>query len=169
MSARLAYRFGDFLVEPATQQFWCAGERRDIDPEALRLLAFLVEHPEQDFTTSDIRTNLWPSQNFLDGERSLNHAVSHLREALNESLAKPRYLARTEGGGYRFIHPVRVGKNEPDLALASAGATMTPASLKPNVPQFANRRRFFIFVIAAQLLAFALMFFLFIHVIRQGR
>jgi DNA-binding winged helix-turn-helix (wHTH) protein len=161
MPGRIAYRFGDFVVEPATSQFWCAGERREIDPDALRMLAFLVEHPDRDFTSAEMRSHLWPAANFLDGQRNLDGAATRLREALHDSLTSPRFFARLDGGGYRFVHPVRSGMNEPDLALASSGATMTPMSLTP--PAIAPRRwrRFMLVVVVVQLAVFGLMFYLF--------
>jgi DNA-binding winged helix-turn-helix (wHTH) protein len=169
MPDRIAYRFGDFLVEPATSQFWCAGVRQEIDPDALRLLAFLIEHADSSFTSAELRSKLWPSANFLDGQRNLDGAAARLREALDDSLTAPRFLSRLDGGGYRFVHPVRAGMNEPDLALASSGATMTPMSLTP--PAIAPRRwrRFMLLVVVVQLAVFGLMFYLFRMLMIQFR
>lgn len=164
MSDRIAYRFGEFLLEPATSQFWRAGERRPIDPDALRLLAFLVQHEGAGFTSAELRTNLWPSSNFLDGERLLDGAATRLRDALNDSLTSPRYFTRLDGGGYKFIHPVRTGLNEADLRLASSGATLKRASLDSSAPQPRRMRRFLFVVIAVQLAVFALMVLLFFRI-----
>jgi DNA-binding winged helix-turn-helix (wHTH) protein len=155
---RRVYRFGEFVVEPSTAQLWRNGQRLEIDPEALRLLAYLVENPETDLASADLRLRLWPAANFLDGERSLTTAADRLRETLNDSRANPRYLARLEGGGYRFVHPVRAGMNEPDLALLSRGATMQSAPLL-TAPKFAPRVKKVIFIaLAIQLLVMLAMF-----------
>lgn len=164
MSDRIAYRFGEFLVETATSQLWCAGERRQIDREALRLLSLLVEHEGRAFTSAELRSRLWPSAGFLDGERLLNGAATRLRETLSDSLTSPRYFTRLDGGGYMFIHPVRRGLNEPDLSLASAGATMTQGMHSASAPQPRRMRRFIFVVIAVQLAVFALMILLFYRI-----
>lgn len=164
MSDRIAYRFGEFLVEPATSQLWCAGERRQIDPEALRLLSLLVEHEGSAFASAELRSRLWPSAAFVDGERLLDGAATRLRETLNDSLTSPRYFTRLDGGGYKFIHPVRRGMNEPDLGLASAGATMTQGTHPSSTSQPRRMRRFMFVVIAVQLAVFALMILLFYRI-----
>ncbi len=172
MSARIAYRFGEFIVEPATSQFWHAGVRREIDPEALRILALLVRHPEVEFTSAEVRSQLWPSANFLDGERSLDGAATRLREALEDSLTSPRYFERLDGGGYRFIHPVRTGSDEPDLGLASAGATMGAAVARSGLGLPARSRKFMLIVVVLQIaafVAFVVLALVFRHIMMQGR
>jgi DNA-binding winged helix-turn-helix (wHTH) protein len=164
MAARIAYRFGEFLVEPATSQFWHAGVRREIDPEALRLLDWLVRHPEMEFTSAELRAQLWPAANFLDGERSLDGAATRPREALGDSLTAPRYFKRFDGGGYRFIHPVRTGSDEPELWLAPAGATMGAGVGVPG-----RARRFILIAVALQLAVFVAMALLVWRIGTQGR
>jgi len=161
MSDRIAYRFGEFVVEPVSSQLWRAGTQVEIDPEALRLLSHLVQQPGTEFTSAELRSALWPSANFLDGERNLDGAATRLRHALGDSLASPRFFSRLNGGGYKFIHPVRTGVNEPDLRLASLGATTRRPSLDSSTPR-PRRTRWFIFVvIAVQLAVFVLMVLLF--------
>jgi DNA-binding winged helix-turn-helix (wHTH) protein len=166
---RIAYRFGEFVVEPETSQLWFAGSPKEIDPEALRLLALLVENQGRGFSSAELHSILWPSANFMDAEWSLDGAANSLREALGDSLTSPLYFSRMDGGGYQFIHPVRKGFNEPDLGMASMGATMEPGL--PSLPTAVPRRwrRLMLIVVILQLAAFVVMFVVFRMLVAPAR
>ena len=63
----------------------------------------LLERPGQIITRDELRRELWPSDVFVDFERSLNSAVQRLRSALHDSAQQPRYIETSPTQGYRFI------------------------------------------------------------------
>ena len=53
------------------------------------MLALLLEHPGRLVTRDELRRGLWPSNTFVDFDRSLNKAVNRLREALGRLRREP--------------------------------------------------------------------------------
>src|SRR5438128_4736608 len=56
-------------------------------------------------TRDELRNRLWPSDTFVDFERSLNTAVKKLRDAVDDSARTPRFIETLPRRGYRFIGP----------------------------------------------------------------
>ena len=54
----------------------------------------------------ELRERLWPSETFVNFERSLNAAVAKLRQVLADSAEQPRYVETVARRGYRFVAPV---------------------------------------------------------------
>ena len=63
----------------------------------------LLERPGQVISREDLKRELWPSDVFVNYERSLNSAVQKLRSALRDTSRKPRYIETLPREGYRFI------------------------------------------------------------------
>lgn len=76
--------------------------------QPMELLIFLVSRKGQMVSREDIVGKLWHSGLFVDTGSNINHAVRKIRAALNDNVAKPRFLETVVGKGYRFIGPVRV-------------------------------------------------------------
>ena len=57
-------------------------------------------------TRERLRDLLWPSDTFVDFERSLNAAVAKLRQALHDLADHPVYIETVSRKGYRFIAPI---------------------------------------------------------------
>lgn len=76
--------------------------------QPMELLIFLVSRKGQMVSREDIVAKLWHSGLFVDTGSNINHAVRKIRAALNDNVAKPRFLETVVGKGYRFIGPVRV-------------------------------------------------------------
>ena len=70
-------------------------ERRDV-------LAMLLEHPGAVVTREEMRQKLWPADTFVDFEHGLNSAVARLRETLNDSAERPRFVETLPRRGYRY-------------------------------------------------------------------
>src|SRR5258708_37862601 len=63
----------------------------------------LVEHPGEIVTRDERRQPIWPADTFVDFEQGLYNAVRRLRDALNDSADKPRFIETLSRRGYRFI------------------------------------------------------------------
>ena len=53
-----------------------------------------------------MRTALWPEDTFVDFEHGVNTAVKKLRQALEDSAERPKFIETLPKVGYRFIIPV---------------------------------------------------------------
>src|SRR5207244_11600718 len=83
--------------------------RLHIQDQTLRILTALLDRPGEVVTREDLRESLWPSDTFVDFERSLNAAVAKLRQVLADSAEHPRFVETVSRRGYRFIAPVEPG------------------------------------------------------------
>jgi TolB-like protein/Tfp pilus assembly protein PilF len=71
-----------------------------------QVLKVLLELPGEVVTREQLRQRLWPSDVFVDFDRSLNKAIVKLREVLGDSADSPRFIETLPKTGYRFIAPV---------------------------------------------------------------
>ena len=70
------------------------------------MLAALADRPGELITRDEIRRILWPNETVVEFDHSINTAVKRIRNALNDSSGKPRYVETLPRRGYRFIAPV---------------------------------------------------------------
>lgn len=69
-----------------------------------QILAMLVTRPGEVVSREDLRKELWGSDTAVDFEHGLNAAINKLRQALDDSAEKPRYIATAKARtrGLRF-------------------------------------------------------------------
>jgi DNA-binding winged helix-turn-helix (wHTH) protein len=106
-------RFGPFELDLATGELRKNGVRVRLQDQPLRILQALLETPGEMLTREQLRDRLWPSDTFVDFERSLNAAVAKLRQALGDSAEQPLYVETVARKGYRFVAPVTAAENSP--------------------------------------------------------
>jgi DNA-binding winged helix-turn-helix (wHTH) protein len=117
------WRFGQFEVDLSTGELRKNGLRLHIQDQPLRILGALLERAGDLVTREELRERLWPSETFVNFERSLNAAVAKLRQVLADSAEQPRYVETVARRGYRFVAPVEVS-----LAAREA-AELTPDAI----------------------------------------
>jgi DNA-binding winged helix-turn-helix (wHTH) protein/tetratricopeptide (TPR) repeat protein/TolB-like protein len=101
--APLHLRFGLYEVNLQKRELRKGGLRLRIPHQSFQILAMLLEKPGQLISREDLKRELWPSDVFVNYERSLNSAVQKLRSALRDTSRKPRYIETLPREGYRFI------------------------------------------------------------------
>jgi cholera toxin transcriptional activator len=74
--------------------------------QPFQLLLMLLERPSELVTREEMRRRLWGEDTFVDFDHGLSSAVNKIREALQDSASRPRYVETVPGKGYRFIAPV---------------------------------------------------------------
>jgi len=118
-------RFGAFEVDMYRGELRKHGIRIHIQEQPLRVLGMLLERPGELVTREALHRVLWDHNAFVDIEHNLNNAVARLREVLNDSAEKPRFIERLPRRGYRFLFPVEkddrsgeVGKETHESRLA---------------------------------------------------
>ncbi|MGA7079110.1 MAG: winged helix-turn-helix domain-containing protein [Terriglobales bacterium] len=101
--APLHVRFGLYEVNLQKRELRKGGLRLRVPHQSFQILVMLLERPGQVISREDLKRELWPSDVFVNYERSLNSAVQKLRSALRDTSRKPRYIETLPREGYRFI------------------------------------------------------------------
>lgn len=66
----------------------------------------MLERAGDIVTREELQTQIWPANTFVDFDHSLHNAIARIREVLDDSPEKPRYIESLPRRGYRFIAPV---------------------------------------------------------------
>ena len=101
-----AIRFGTFELDLAAGELRKNGLKIRLQEQPFRLLVLLVEQPGEVVSREEVREKLWPSDTYVDFDRSLNTAASKLRDALGDSATSPRFIETLPRRGYRFLASV---------------------------------------------------------------
>jgi Tol biopolymer transport system component/DNA-binding winged helix-turn-helix (wHTH) protein len=115
--------FGLFEVDLHAGELRKSGNRIRIQGQPFRVLAVLLERPNEVVTREELQQRLWGQQVTVDFDHSLGSAINKLREALGDSADNPTFIETLARKGYRFIAPVRIV--EPALAIPAVAATHT--------------------------------------------
>lgn len=102
-TASRVFQFGEFEVNEAVGELRKHGIRVKLHAQPFQVLVLLLERPGNLVSRKEIQQRLWGDQTYVDFDHSLNTAVNKIREALNDSASKPRYVETVPGKGYRFI------------------------------------------------------------------
>ena len=96
-------RFGKFELDLLRVNSAPTVEGLSFRSNLFRFLSALLERPGHLVTRNELKRRLWSSDTFVDFERSLNKAVNRLREVLEDSADRPRFIETLPRQGYRFI------------------------------------------------------------------
>jgi DNA-binding winged helix-turn-helix (wHTH) protein/tetratricopeptide (TPR) repeat protein len=103
---KLRYRFGLFDVNPADGSLTRQGKHVKLQEQPFKLLVLMLERPSEVVLREEIRQRLWPSDTFVDFDKSLGVAVTKLRDALGDEAGNPRFIETLPRRGYRFVAQV---------------------------------------------------------------
>jgi TolB-like protein len=98
-------RFGDFEVDLQAGELRKGAMKRRLSGQPFQVLAILLERPGEVIRREALQARLWPDT-VVDVDHGLNTAINKIREALNDSAEKPRFIETLPRRGYRFIAPV---------------------------------------------------------------
>lgn len=102
----LKFRFDAFEIDSRAKELRKHNTRLKLHRQSFDVLLMLVEKAGDVVTREDIRRKLWPEETFVDFEHSVNTAINKVRQALCDSVEKPRYVETVPRVGYRFLAPV---------------------------------------------------------------
>src|SRR5215469_3290853 len=105
-AAGRVFSFGVFEAHEAPAELRKHGVLIKLHAQPFQLLLMLLERPSEVVTRDEMRRRLWGEDTFVDFDHGLSSAVNKIREALQDSAARPRYVETISGKGYRFIAPV---------------------------------------------------------------
>ena len=130
---RTCARFDCFQVDLSSGELFRSGLRVPIQDQPLQVLRLLLEAEGKVITREQLRAALWPQDTFVDFEHGVNTAVKKLRQALEDSAERPKFVETLPKFGYRFIVPVEwvadAGGNSPlprVVPIAPPGPTAVP-------------------------------------------
>src|SRR5512147_1858900 len=95
--------FGDFWLDPTSQQLWCRDEVVALTPKASAVLRRLVEEGGQLVSKEELLRTGWEKTHVSDGV--LKVIILEIRRALGDDSATPRFIETVPRRGYRFIAP----------------------------------------------------------------
>lgn len=77
-----------------------------IQEQPFQILRMLLQAEGEVVTREQLCAALWPKDTFVDFEHGINTAVKKLRQALEDSAERPRFVETLPRIGYRFMAPV---------------------------------------------------------------
>jgi TolB-like protein/DNA-binding winged helix-turn-helix (wHTH) protein/Tfp pilus assembly protein PilF len=105
-STREKMRFAAFEVDLRAGQLRKHGKRIRLQQQPFKILALLLEHPDEIVSRDELQKTIWPADTFVDFDVGLAAAIHKLRQALGDSAEAPRFIETLPKRGYRFIAPV---------------------------------------------------------------
>jgi len=127
VSALSTVRFGEFELDLRAAELRKNGLRIRLQEQPFQILVELLYRPGQVVLREEIRKKLWPNNTVVEFDHSINAAVKRLRDALQDSAGKPRYVETLARRGYRFVAPVSLGDEKPtEPGVAASVRTRSP-------------------------------------------
>ncbi len=119
-----AYRFGEFLLDPAKRTLVRDGLPVPLQPKAFELIVYLIEQRERAVGRDELIAAVWGKADITDN--ALGQAMLQARRALDDSGdGGQRVIATVPRFGYRWLAPVTSGAI---AASADAGDLPPPPS-----------------------------------------
>lgn len=107
-SAPHIVRFAEFEVNLRAGELHNAGRKVKLQERPFQVLTVLLEHGGEIVTREELSRRVWSVDTFVDFDHNLAVAVKKIREALGDSVDKPRFVETVGKRGYRFIAPIEV-------------------------------------------------------------
>jgi DNA-binding winged helix-turn-helix (wHTH) protein/TolB-like protein/Tfp pilus assembly protein PilF len=96
-------RFANFEVDLRAGELRKDGSKVRLQEQPFLLLTVLLESNGEVVTREELRNRLWSADTFVDFDHRLAVAVSKLRDALQDSADKPKFIETVGRRGYRFL------------------------------------------------------------------
>lgn len=96
------HRFGPIRVDFRGTHITRGGEVVYLTAREFQLLRYLIEHPGQTLSRSEILREVWRYSSDTSSTRTVDVHVASLRQKLEDSPKKPRWIVTVPGMGYKF-------------------------------------------------------------------
>ena len=96
-------RFANFEVNLRAGELRREGSKVRLQEQPFALLTVLLESAGEVVAREELRKRLWAEDTFVDFDHRLAVAVSKLRDALQDSAEKPKFVETVGRRGYRFM------------------------------------------------------------------
>jgi DNA-binding winged helix-turn-helix (wHTH) protein/Tol biopolymer transport system component len=122
-------RFGDYELDSRSGKLLRDGLPVKIQPQPLRVLAFLTEHRGEIISREQLRERIWGEATFVEFDQGLNYCIRQIRMALRDDASKPAYIETLPKQGYRFIAPIVANGQISDPVFHPAASQADPTLL----------------------------------------
>lgn len=122
------YRFDEFELDPARYELRRDGEAVHVEPRALDLLRYLVEHRDRMVSRNELLDSVWGDR--FVSEAALTTGLRTARNAIGDTGRDQRLIRTVHGRGYQFVAPVAVVSDDPG-ASRCPGRDDDPAGAAP--------------------------------------
>jgi DNA-binding winged helix-turn-helix (wHTH) protein/Tol biopolymer transport system component len=109
----LVFRFGDVELREREFSLTKPGEVLALEPKAYQVLLYLLRNPQKLVTKEELLNAVWGDAIVTDN--SLTRIIAVLRRVLDDDFREPRYIATVARVGYRFLCPVEVSGEVPEV------------------------------------------------------
>ena len=99
------YQFGDWLVEPDLNRVRQAEDQRVLEPQAMNVLVYLLDHPDTTVSVDEILAEVWDGR--IVESSAVARTINQIRRALDDSPQQAKYIQTVARRGYRTIAPVQ--------------------------------------------------------------
>ena len=112
-----------------------------IQEQPFQILRMLLQAEGEVVTREQLRAALWPKDTFVDFEHGINTAVKKLRQALEDSAERPRFVETLPRVGYRFMAPVEWTNSRHGISLLTNVVAIAPPETPPIAQAGPPKRR----------------------------
>lgn len=99
--SKISYK--GLTIKPLKGEVKVNGQPLQLTQHEFRLLYLFMRHPNQILTRDQILQELYPNDEKIVVERTIDVHVSKLREKIKELNGKPDFIETIRGMGYRFV------------------------------------------------------------------
>src|SRR5262245_58879382 len=123
--SHMRYVFGECELDTERYELRRRGQMVTLEPLALRVLAYFVQHPGQAVAKGDLFQGFWPgATEESHKEYSLRNCLTKIRQAVGDAGTPRAILDTVRRYGYRFTAAVTVVPSAPSPAgTGTQGAT----------------------------------------------
>lgn len=107
----VTYRFEQFDLEPSLGTLRRDGQPVHVEPRALALLSYLVEHRDRVVSKEELLTTVWRGEVVTDA--ALATGLRTVRLAIGDTGSAQRFVRTVHRRGYQFVAPTTVASAEP--------------------------------------------------------
>ena len=100
------YQFDTVEVQPAAFTVLRDGRPVDLEPKAVRVLLYLIEHRDRAVTKDELIETVWEGTAVTDN--ALTRIVAQIRRELGDDARQARYIQTLPTMGYRFVADLKV-------------------------------------------------------------
>ncbi|MBV9494248.1 MAG: tetratricopeptide repeat protein [Acidobacteria bacterium] len=130
-------RFDAFHLPPGVDLLYRGADVMPLEPRAVRVLRYLVEHHDRVLTKEEILEEIWADVFTTDGV--LKKAVSQIRRVIGDDAERSKFIATYHSRGYRFIAPVNRAHTPPPATTVAPIPPAPSNELIPNYDRLAAR------------------------------
>src|ERR1700683_5444365 len=126
------YRFGQFVLDPASRTLSRADSPVSLTPRAFDVLLFLAQNPNRLVTKEELLQAVWGDTIVEEG--NLTQYISHLRKALGDNSEDTRLIVTIARKGYQFTADVTVAEGADTAKQAAVQVSTAESSLADTQP-----------------------------------